>query len=185
MSKNLFLVEATFRYNTWFWFEQRYSFQQKIILNWKNAGISKSVNGLVVECIYFGDSAIEICLRTWQLLKLLPMQPKVFFLFVSAINFQGNFFIEYANVLFFFQTKLFQNFVKLLSKIITHLCHCSFRFQITSGENITRDNPMKSLSSFFMYGAIPSFHLVESPFIFYFLKEYIRQILLRYRKLFS
>lgn len=98
----------------------------------------------------------------------------------------GNcFYLICRLIYFFFQAKLFQNFVKLLSKIITHLCHCSFRFQITSGENITRDNPMKSLSSFFMYGAIPSFHLVESPFIFYFLKEYIRQILLRYRKLFS
>lgn len=99
------------------------------------------------------------------------MQPKVFFLFVSAINFQGNFFIEYANVLFFFQTKLFQNFVKVLSKIITHLCHCSFRFQITSGENITQNNPMKSLSSFFCMEQFQVFTWWKTLLFFIFLKS--------------
>ena len=73
---------------------------------------------------------------------------------------------------FFFQTKLFQKFFKLLSKIVmAYLCHCSFRPRNTSGENITGKNPVRLFSSFCVQSNFrfsPLFCSVKNPFNFYF-----------------
>ena len=81
----------------------------------------------------------------------------------------------------FFHTKLFQNFIKLLEKIITCLYHRSFRPQNTSRENITWKNPMQSVCPFIVWS---NFRL-RKPFIFYFVRYILRLILLPYGGLFS
>lgn len=81
-------------------------------------------------------------------------------------------FIEYANVLF--PIKTFQNFVKLLTKFITHL-YCSFRPHNKYGENITRKKSVQSLSSLYAESNSPhslSFYLVKNPNIFF--RKYTR-----------
>ena len=70
----------------------------------------------------------------------------------------ANVFIEHANILFFFQIKLFLSFVKLLKKIMTAcLYRCSLRPQNAPGENITS----KKLNQ------VVSFYLARNPFVFY------------------
>lgn len=96
---------------------------------------------------------------------------------------KARFFIKYANFFFFFQTKLFQKFFKLLSKIVmAYLCHCSFRPRNTSGENITGKNPVRLFSSFCVQSNFrfsPLFCSVKNPFNFYF---FTCLISLRYRE---
>ena len=64
-------------------------------------------------------TAIEICLNTWQLPMLLPRQPRVFYLFTSAIKMPKQILLLNMQMcyIFFIQTKPFQNhdlFVMLL-----------------------------------------------------------------------
>ena len=97
------------------------------------------------------------------------------------------FFIEYTNVfLIFLQTKLFQNFVKLITKIITYLYCCSFDLRTHVGKNITRENSVGLLSLFewnnFKFSL--SFYFVKNP-IFFVFSACMRLILLPCRKLFS
>ena len=72
----------------------------------------------------------------------------------------GKCFIEYADLFIFFQTKLFQNFVKLLKTFIPYLNRCPVRPHSTYRENIARKNPVQSLSSF-LYGAFSDFPFIS------------------------
>lgn len=92
------------------------------------------------------STATEIRLNNRQLSRFLLTQQRFFRICISNKFAERNLFIEYANVLF--PIKTFQNFVKLLTKFITHL-YCSFRPHSKYGENITRKKLVQSLSSLY------------------------------------
>lgn len=86
----------------------------------------------------------------------------------------GNcFYLICRLIYFFFQAKLFQNFVKLLTKFTPYLHRCSFRPQNTSEENITPKNPMQLLFSFSMepLQVFPFIPFSEKPLYFLFLQK--------------
>lgn len=104
------------------------------------------------------STATEIRLNNRQLSRFLLTQQRFFRICISNKFAERNLFIEYANVLF--PIKTFQNFVKLLTKFITHL-YCFFRPHSKYGENITRKKSVQSLSS--LYAQSNSYPL-PSPF---------------------